>query len=145
VSAVVSGVTSPVTVKASIGVDPTPMGDWTRGATLYGPDGANCAECHGATGPGSPGAPSAAMYSMAGGTYDFAAPGLNAEPGNVASDTDYDAALFAVATRADMDNGGVALRFPMPDWLSAANPSTGQPLSTQDLADMYAFLKTQTH
>jgi hypothetical protein len=82
---------------------------------------------------------------MAGGTYDFAAPGLNGEPGNLAGDPDYDAALLAVASRADMDNGGVALRFPMPDWLSQANPMTGQLLTTQDLADMYAFLKTQTH
>ena len=37
-----------------------------------------------------------------------------------------------------MDNQGVALRAPMPDWLH-------QPLGTQDFADMYAFLKTQTH
>jgi hypothetical protein len=142
VSAIVSGVTPRVTVKAAIGVDPTPMGDWTRGAAVYV---AACAGCHGPTGHGSPGAPTAATYSMAGGTYDFAAPGLNAEPGNLAGDPDYDAALLAVASRADMDNGGVALRFPMPDWLSQANPMTGQPLTTQDLADMYAFLKTQTH
>jgi mono/diheme cytochrome c family protein len=145
VSATVSGAVPRVTVTASIEVDPTPMGDWTRGAALYGPDGANCAECHGSSGHGSTGAPSATAYTMAGATYDFPAPGLNAEPGNAASDPDYDAALFAVAARADMDNGGVALRFPMPDWLSKANPATGQPLSTQDLADVYAFLQTQTH
>jgi mono/diheme cytochrome c family protein len=142
VSAVLSGVTPPATVTASIGVDPTPVGDWMRGATLYG---ATCASCHGTTGHGSPGAPSAATYLMDGGTYDFPAPGLNAEPGNLASDPDYDAALLAVAARADMDNGGVALRLPMPDWLSQLNPADGQPLSTQDLADVYAFLKTQTH
>jgi hypothetical protein len=44
-----------------------------------------------------------------------------------------------------MDNGGVALRLPMPDWLSTPNPATGAPLATQDFADIYAFLKTQTH
>jgi mono/diheme cytochrome c family protein len=145
VSADVSGVTPPITVTAAIGVDPAPMGDWTRGAALYGPDGANCAQCHGPTGHGSPGAPSAATYTMAGATYDFPAPGLNAEPGNSAGDPDYDAALFAVAARTDMDNGGVALRVPMPDWLAVPNPATGRPLSTQDLADILAFLKTQTH
>jgi mono/diheme cytochrome c family protein len=142
VSAVLSEVTPPVTVTASIGVDPTPMGDWARGATLYA---ATCASCHGSTGHGSPGAPSATTYLMDGGAYDFPAPGLNAEPGNLASDPDYDAALFAVAARADMGSGGVALRFPMPDWLSQLNPTDGEALSTQDLADMYAFLKTQTH
>jgi mono/diheme cytochrome c family protein len=145
VSATVSGAVPRVTVTASIEVDPTPLGDWTRGAALYGPDGANCAECHGPSGHGSPGAPSATTYVMANATYEFPAPGLNAEPGNAASDPDYTAALFAVAARADIDDGGVAQRLPMPDWLTRANPATGQPLSTQDLADMFAFLKTQTN
>jgi len=44
-----------------------------------------------------------------------------------------------------MGNGGITLRAPMPDWLAEPNPATGAPLATQDLADMYAFLKTQTH
>ena len=145
VSATVSGLASAGTVVASIGIDPTPAGDWTRGGALYGTAGANCAECHGATGHGSPGAPEASSYVLAGSTYDFPAPGINAEPGNAAGDPAWSAALFAVAARADMDNGGITLRVPMPDWLDTPNPKTAQPLSTQDLADIYAFLKTQTH
>jgi mono/diheme cytochrome c family protein len=131
-------------ITANIAVDPTPVGDWTRGATLYGPAGANCAQCHGATGHGTPAPGTDGTYTIAGASYAFPAPGINAEPGNCASDPAWDAALFAVASRADMDNAGVALRLPMPDWLSAPNPATGAPLATQDLADIYAFLKTQT-
>jgi hypothetical protein len=144
VSATVTGSSPEGDVTASVAIDPTPTGNWTLGATLYGASGANCAECHGATGHGSPGAPEATTYTMAGSTYDFPAPGINAEPGNAASDPAWNAALFAVAARADMDNGGLTLRAPMPDWLSAPNLATGEPLTTQDLADIYAFLKTQT-
>jgi mono/diheme cytochrome c family protein len=147
VSATVSGATPDggAGVTANLGVDPTPAGDWTRGEALYGAAGANCAQCHGATGHGTPAANDDGTYTIAGASYAFPAPGINAEPGNCASDPAWDAALFAVAARADMDNGGVALRLPMPDWLSQPNPATGAPLSTQDLADIYAFLKTQTH
>jgi cytochrome c553 len=144
VSATVSGSANDGDVTATVGVDPTPAGDWTRGATLYGATGANCAACHGASGHGSPGAPEAATYTIAGGTYDFPVPGINAEPGNTAGDPAWNAALFAVAARADMDNGGITLRSPMPEWLTAVNPATGKPLATQDFADIYAFLKTQT-
>lgn len=49
-----------------------------------------------------------------------------------------------MASRSDIDNGGVTLQVPMPDWLSVPNPTTAQRLSTQDFADVYAFLKTQT-
>jgi hypothetical protein len=118
-----------------------PVIDVQNGALLYG---ANCAQCHGATGHGSPAPGADGTYTIAGASYAFPAPGINAEPGNCASDPAWDAALFAVATRADIDNGGVALRLPMPDWLSMPNPATGAPLATQDLADIYAFLKTQT-
>jgi len=145
VSATVSGMTPAGTVVASVGIDPTPAGVWTRGATLYGSAGANCAGCHGPTGHGSAGAPEATSYTMAGTAYPFPAPGINAEPGNAASDPAWNAPLFAVAARADMDNLGVTLRLPMPDSLTTPNPTTGEPLSTQDLADIYAFLKTQTH
>jgi hypothetical protein len=127
VSATVSGAAPSDDVTASIAIDPTPAGDWTRGATLYGSAGADCASCHGPTGHGGADAPC-----------------LDAEPGGVASDPAWNAALFAVAARADMNKGGVALRLPMPDWLAATNPATGQPLTTQDFADIYAFLKTQT-
>jgi hypothetical protein len=33
----------------------------------------------------------------------------------------------------------------MPNWLTTPNPATGAPLATQDLADIFAFLKTQTN
>lgn len=145
VTATVRGATPSGTVTAQVNVNPTPAGDWNRGATLYGAAGANCASCHGASGHGSPDAPEAATYTMAGGTYPYPAPGLNAEPGNTAGDPAWNAALFAVAARADIDNGGIALRKPMADWISTPNPATGAPLTTQDFADIYAFLKTQTH
>ena len=54
-------------------------------------------------------------------------------------------AASPVAARAEVDNGGVSLRAPMLDWLQIPNPVTRQPLTTQDLADAQAFLKTQTH
>jgi len=144
VSATVSGGSPSGDVTASITVDPTPVGDWTRGAALYGSSGANCAVCHGSSGHGSPANPDGSTYSLDGVSYPFPAPGLNAEPGNTASDPAWNAALFAVASRADMDNGGITLRLPMPDWLSRPGPA-GQPLTTQDYADIFAFLKTQTH
>jgi mono/diheme cytochrome c family protein len=130
-------------VTASIGVSPAPAGDWTRGAQLYGAGGANCAQCHGATGHGSDALTSAGMYIINGLAYDFPAPGLNAEPGNLGSDPAWNAALLAVSARSDVDNGGVTLRLPMPDWWTRVNPATGAPLTTQDFADIYAFLRTQ--
>ena len=129
---------------ATIGVSPAPAGDWNRGAVLYGAGGANCARCHGPTGHGSTAPTSAGTYVIGDGSYDFPAPGLNAEPGNLAGDPAWNAALLATSARSDVDNGGVTLRFPMPDWLTRPNPTTGQPLTTQDFADIYAFLKTQT-
>lgn len=69
----------------------------------------------------------------------------NTSSAPTASDPTWNAALFAVASRADMDNQGVTLRAPMPDWLARTNPASGKPLTTQDFADIFAFLKTQTH
>jgi hypothetical protein len=143
VSATVTGTPAAGEVTAPLVVDPTPAGDWSRGAVLYGPSGANCALCHGGTGHGSA-VSDTGQSVIDGSTYDFPAPGINAEPGNTASDPAWNAALFAVACRADVNKDGIALRAPMPDWLTAPNPVTGLPLSTQDLADIYAFLKTQT-
>jgi cytochrome c553 len=145
VSATVTGSTGAGDVTASINVDPAPLGDWTRGASVYGSGGANCAGCHGATGHGTPLSEGATVYAYAFGSYDFPAPGLNVEPGNAAGDAAWNAALFAVAARADMDNGGITLRLPMPDWLVERDPGTKDVLTTQDFADMFAFLKTQTH
>jgi mono/diheme cytochrome c family protein len=144
VSATVTGATPAGKVTASIGVDPAPVGDWNRGAELYGAAGVDCAECHGATGHGSPGAPDATSFTIAGGTYDYPAPGLNAEPGNAAGDPAWNVALFAFAARSDVDNGGLTLRQPMPSWQSKTSPITGKVLSTQDFADIFAFLKTQS-
>jgi|HubBroStandDraft_5_1064220.scaffolds.fasta_scaffold155273_2 mono/diheme cytochrome c family protein len=147
VSATVSGLPASVDagqLTASIEVSPAPAGDWTRGAALYGPNGANCALCHGPSGHGTAAPNAAGQYVIMGIAYDFPAPGLNAEPGNLADDPAWNAALLAFSARSDVDNGGVTLRFPMPDWLTRPNPAAGAPLSTQDFADLYAFLRTQT-
>jgi mono/diheme cytochrome c family protein len=143
VAATVSSSSISGDVSASLHVAPTPAGDWTRGAALYGSSGANCAMCHGPSGHGSPVNPDG-TYAISGAPYEFPAPGLNAEPGNAASDPAWNAALFAIASRADVDNGGVSLRLPMPDWLNRPGP-TGHALTTQDFADIFSFLKTQTH
>jgi len=60
------------------------------------------------------------------------------------SDPAWNAALFAIAARADMDNGGLTLRQPMPDWLVTDGADQAPP-STQDLVHIYAFMKTQDH
>jgi mono/diheme cytochrome c family protein len=49
-----------------------------------------------------------------------------------------------LAARADADNGGLTLREPMPDWLSEPNPISQRLFTTQELADIYAFMQTQT-
>ena len=84
------------------------------------------------------------MYSINGTSYAFPAPGLNAEPGNLAGDPDWNAGIFAIAARADIDDGAVSLRQPMPSWMQSPNPVSQKPFTTQDFADVYAFLKTQT-
>ncbi len=141
--ATVAGGSLPGDVNAVLPVDPAPAGDWTRGARLYGAGGANCASCHGATGAGTPASPDG-TYAIAGESYPFPAPGLNAIPGNLAGDPAWNAGLFAVAARVDVDNGGLSLRVPMPNWLAQPDLATGGTLTTQDLADIYAFLRTQT-
>jgi hypothetical protein len=93
VSATVSGATVSGDASANIRIDPAPAGDWTRGAALYGPTGANCAACHGPTGHGSKANPDR-TYTLAGLASPIPAPGLNAEPGNAASDPGWNAALF---------------------------------------------------
>ncbi len=129
---------------ASIAVSPPPSSDAARGATLYGTGGAQCSACHGATGHGSERDANGKTYTMLGRHYPYPAPGLNAESGNLASDSAWDASLFAMSARADVDNHGTSLRAPMPDWLGAVNPATGRPLTTAELADIYAFLRTQS-
>ena len=141
-TATISGsVTGTATVSIPVGA--TPAGDATRGGALYGSAGANCAACHGATAHGTD-AGADGKFTIEGAKYDFPAPGLDTEEGNVGSDPGWNAALLAMASRSDVDNGGLTLRLPMPAWIADPNPATKEPLTTQDFADIYAFLKTQT-
>lgn len=108
---------------------PMPPGDPERGRMLWNTTYA-CATCHGVTGDGSTGnAPG----------VTFPAPALNdtqtPEGPALAADPAWSEGLFGMAMRADMDNQGVALRLPMPDWLK------GRP-SAEDCADLYAWLKS---
>jgi mono/diheme cytochrome c family protein len=139
VVATVAGLGPDVQVKASIAIAKTPTGNATTGGTLYA---AACAGCHGATGAGSP-ADATGNYSLAGQSYPYPAPALNAATGNLAADPTWNAALFAMSSRADIDNAGVTLRVPMTDCLAEPNPTTKQPFTTQDFANIFAFLKTQ--
>jgi mono/diheme cytochrome c family protein len=142
VTATVTG-TATGTVTVSIPVGALPAGDATKGGVTYGANGANCAYCHGATAHGTDAGPDM-MYMYDNGTYAYPAPGLNTESGNLGSDPTWNAPLLAMAARADLDNGALTLRVPMPSWLTEPNPATGQPLTTQDYADIYAWLKTQS-
>ncbi|HEX4453965.1 MAG TPA: c-type cytochrome [Kofleriaceae bacterium] len=110
------------------------------GSTAGAVFAAGCATCHGVMAAGTM-ANADGSFTVDGGTYAYPAPGLDTEMGNLASDPDWNAALLAVAARNDMDNGGLELRAPMPDWF--ADTSTGALLSTQDFADIYAYLVTQ--
>jgi hypothetical protein len=141
-------------VSAELSVLPAPVGDPARGAALFahGPD---CGVCHGATGGGSPPAllpdgglvliDGGLVYSISGQLYPYSAPGLNDAPdsGNLATDPAWSAALLGLAAQADVDNNGVALRSPMPDWFGGTSLDGGT-LSGQDFADIYAWLKTQS-
>ena len=153
-----------ITVKATVGdagavsaafsVLPALVGDAASGANLFlhGPE---CGTCHGPTGGGTPpalfpdGGPElmdgGPAFAISGQLYPYPAPGLNNAPdsGHLASDPAWNAALLGMAAQCDMDNRGVALRVPMPDWFGGTN-ATGGTLSGQDFADIYAWLKTQT-
>ena len=117
---------------ASISIAPLPPGDVANGQILYA---INCATCHGVTGDG-------------GGAGAPDAPGLNnTSPGgqpNLAADPGWNAALLAFASRTDVDNGGISLDLPMVNWLSQQD-AYHEYLSTQDFADIYAWLLTQTN
>jgi mono/diheme cytochrome c family protein len=118
----------PGSATTSIPVAPFPAGDVTRGQTTYSQ---NCATCHGAQGQGT-----------------TIAPGLNdssdssGDP-NVAADPGWTGPLFAVTPMDNMDNAGVSLSVAMPRWL-ITEARSGQFLTAQDFADVYAYLKTQT-
>jgi len=94
-----------------------------------------CTECHGPTGAGSP-LNDAGMYTLQSGMYPYPAPALNAGDGGDAVDPAWSAAFYSIAGQADIDNSGISLRLPMPDYLGQAN--------AQDFANIYAFMQTQT-
>jgi len=122
VTATVTGGATPAgQTSSSVPVAAFPVGNAPRGQTLYA---ANCASCHGATGEGG------------------SAPGLNAAPDNVASDSGWTPQMLGLAAQSNMDDQGVSLATTMPKWLVIPG-ANGQPLTTQNFADIYAFLKTQ--
>jgi hypothetical protein len=133
-------------------------GDPTRGQNLFQnvrlADNLACANCHGMTATGSPpldGGEAGALYELPstnGDLYTYPAPGLNnslTEAGpNLAADPTWSAQVLGMAVQADIDNHGVALRGPMPDFFQAVTNNAGTTLTAQDFADIYAWLKTQT-
>ncbi len=122
VTAVVTGGAAPAgQATATIPIAPFPAGEASRGQALYA---ANCASCHGAKGEGGSG------------------PGLNSAPDNVAGDDGWTPQLLGLSARSNMDDQGVSLDLAMPKWLVISGAS-GQPLTTQNFSDVYAFLKTQ--
>jgi hypothetical protein len=135
---------------ASLTVLAAPTGDAAHGQQLFQTILA-CQGCHGPTGAGSPPVDGGVYKLPSGPTgeiYDYPAPPLNntssdAGP-NLAADPAWSAGLLGMAAQADMDNGGVALRVPMPTFFDAKT-ATGKTFSAQDAADIYAWLKTQTH
>jgi cytochrome c553 len=139
VSATVSTDTDKL-VTASISVAAMPAGDASRGQQEWAED---CSNCHGATGDGSP-VGSDGMYSFDGGTYPFPAPGLNDAAGNLATNTAWSAELCAFSSRSDVGYLGLALRVPMPNWIVDVASVTQQPPTTQELADIYAYLVGET-
>jgi len=140
-------------VSAVVAVSPAvDGGDPTRGQNLFQNVFA-CSGCHGPNAAGSPpidGGEAGALYELpsnGGDLYSYPAPGLNdvttdAGP-NLAADPTWSVGLLGMAIQADMDNKGVALQTPMPDFFQAAINDAGTTLSSQDFADIYAWLKTQ--
>lgn len=138
VSAQVAGPTGSLAT-ASIAIAPMPVGNAVRGGSTYA---ANCATCHGVAGEGILVPDDAASASMASGNPWLPAPGLNAAADHVAAEPTWSAAMLALAARADVDDEGVRLCAPMPNWMTKPGES-GEKLTTQDFADMWAWLKTQ--
>jgi hypothetical protein len=128
-------------------------GNATRGGDLF-QNVLGCATCHGKTAAGSipmDGGDGSTVYTigMEGNQYPYPAPALDnvttdAGP-NLAADPGWTAALLGMAVQADIDNAGVALRAPMPDFFGVTTDDAGTPLVAQDFADIYAWLRTQTH
>jgi hypothetical protein len=138
-------------VSAVVAISSAPdAGDPTRGQALFQTI-LGCAVCHGTTASGTPpidGGEAGVQYEIPmQGLFSYPAPGLNdvtTEAGpNVAADPAWNAALLGMAIQADIDNAGVALRPPMPDFFQATTDDAGTTLRAQDFADIYAWLKTQ--
>jgi hypothetical protein len=131
-------------VTTQVAVYPVPVGDSVNGAALY--QALQCGSCHGATGAGSP-PQDDGTYLFGDASYPYPAEGLNsastdAGP-NLGANPSWNAALLALASQGSIDNSGVALRVPMPDYLGAPNGLDGGTLTSQDFADIYAFLLTE--
>jgi hypothetical protein len=144
------------TASAKVTVLPAPVGDATRGGLLFqAVPGNPCASCHGPTAAGSPpvdGGEAGVGYQLPSGTggelFPYPAPPLDntttaAEP-TLAADPTWSPGLLSTATQADINNNGVALRIPMPEFFDGKD-GLGGILGAQDFADIYAWLKTQTH
>jgi Cytochrome c len=157
---VIASVTDAGEVSAWIAISPAiDGGDPVRGQRLFDgialADNLTCGSCHGMTAAGSPSinegdaGPSYELPSTNGSLYPYPAPSLNetsspAGP-NLAADPTWNAGLLGVAIQADIDNQGVALRGPMPDFFLVPTGDVGSTLNSQDVADIYAWLRTQTH
>jgi mono/diheme cytochrome c family protein len=128
VTADVSGGAPAGKATVAIPVGPFPTGDVTRGQSIYGD---NCASCHASHGEGTTLAPPLNDSSDSQGSP------------NVAADPDWNGPLFAITPMDNMDNEGVSLAVAMPRWL-ITEARSGQLLTAQDFADIYAYLKTQT-
>jgi hypothetical protein len=164
----VSAVYGSSSTSATVSVVPAGAGDPVRGQQLF--QGVlGCSSCHGETGGGSPpvdggdwgktaiGCDGGAVYRLpidSGSTVDnsnlfpYPAPPLNntttdAGP-NLAADPTWNAGLLGMASQSGMDNHGEALSLPMPVFLGAKT-GAGTVFNGQDAADIYAWLKTQTH
>jgi hypothetical protein len=147
------------TISVVVPVGSAAVGDSDAGQNLF-ENVLSCHKCHGNTGDGSQpvlltdgglylddaGDP---VFNIQGTQYPYPAPPLNntylpddAGP-NLGADPAWSAPLLGMAAQGDLDNFGVALRVPMPDW-SKGTPNSGKPLTATDFADIYAWLRTQT-
>ncbi len=145
------------TIGATVAIGEAPAGDPDAGGQLFSAI-LVCRGCHGANADGTPpvlgpdggvflvdGGP---VYNLGGGQFPYPAPGLSnvtPEGGSpyLAADPAWSAALLGMAAQGDIDNYGVALRKPMPDWLETST-GAGTQLTGKDFADIYAWLRTQT-
>jgi hypothetical protein len=156
---VVASVSDAGDVSAWVAISPAVgAGDPARGQKLFQSvsmaENLTCANCHGTTGAGSPpidegeAGTEYELPATGGDLYTYPAPGLNdistASGPNLAADPAWNAQLLGMAIQADIDNNGVALRGPMPDFFQAVTDDAGATLGAQDFADIYAWLKTQT-